>query len=153
MEEFSLEYLRAILLLGIAVFIWIIIKMHHPYANKSLEWVEGIVEGYTINAAFWSVIIGLAILANSYNMGLILHLVLLILFTKFFQVVSFIEVSSTFISIFWGLNKQSNGRLDYRFHVVMVFAAITVILAFIYLTNNLPVSSISIPNFAQVMHA
>jgi len=145
MEGFSLEYLRAILLLGIMVLIWIILKLQHPYAMKSLECIEGIVEGYAINAAFWSAIVLAAAFATRYYMSSFLHLVMLVLFTKFFYAVTLIEISSTLISIFWGIEKQSNGKLDYRFHMILLFGTIAIVLAVFYLNHNLPTEPISFP--------
>jgi len=144
-ESLPIEYLRAILLLGIATIIWVAVKLYHEHASKSLDWLEGMVEGYAINAAFWSGIIGLALIATQYNAGWILHLTLLILFTQFVGVVTFIEVSSTVMSIIWGIERQSNGRLDYRTHVTIAIAIVAIFLTILYLHNNLPPNPISFP--------
>jgi hypothetical protein len=77
LEILPIEYLRAILLLGIATIVWIAIKFHHKYADRSLEWLEGIVEGYAITAFFWSGMISLSVIAIHYHLGWVLHLMLL----------------------------------------------------------------------------
>jgi hypothetical protein len=69
LEILPIEYLRAILLLGIATIVWIAIKFHHKYADRSLEWLEGIVEGYAITAFFWSGMISLSVIAIHYHLG------------------------------------------------------------------------------------
>ena len=146
MEELlPTEYLRAILLLGIATAIWAIMKLKHEHASKSLGWLEGIVEGYTINAAFWSAVIGLAVIETQSNGGVGLHLTLLVLFTRLLGVLTFIEISSTVMSIIWGIEKQSNGRLDYRVPVVTAIGIASIILIAFYLSNGLPTNPATFP--------
>jgi len=144
-ESIEAEWLRAILLLGVAFTVWVIIRLKHEHANVSLEWLEGLVEGYTIYAVFWCGKLGLALIAKQYGVEWILHLTLLLLFTKFFGVVTFIEVSSTIMSIFWGLEKQSKGKLDYRIHVVAGIALYTSYLVLLYLHNGFPPNPITLP--------
>lgn len=144
-QSLPIEYLRAILLLGIATAIWAVIKIKHRHASRSLEWLEGIVEGYMINAVLWSVIIGFAIVAAKYGASWILHLTLLILFTKLFGVATFIEVSSTVMSIIWGIEKQSNGRLNYRIYVVAAIIITVMLLIMFYSSSGLPQNPATFP--------
>jgi len=139
------EWLRATLLLGIAIIIWVIIKLKHEYADVSLRWLEGIVEGYTIYAVLWCGIVGLAIAATQYGASWILHLTLLLLFTKFLGALTFVEVSSTIMSFFWGLEKQSNGRLDYRIYVVTSIVLFSLYLVLLYFYSGLPENPITLP--------
>lgn len=144
-ELIPFEYLRATLLFGIAVAIWAIMKLKHKYANVSLQWLEGIVEGYTINAGFWCVTLVFSIVASQSSNKWVLDLALLTLFTRFLGVVTFIEVSSTAISIFWGIEKQSNGRLDYRFHSIALSGIVALGLLIHYSTKGLPSGPATFP--------
>jgi hypothetical protein len=137
MEDFTQEYVRAILLLGITTTIYAFIRIKHKYADESSRWLVGILEGYTLNAGFWTGILVLAIITTQQNAGWILRLVQLVLFTKFLNAVTFIEISSTIISITWGLAEQSRKKLDYRILVVTIFAIFAVILIAYYSTSGL----------------
>jgi len=146
MDEFATEYLRAILLLGIATALWVIYKLKHKQAEVSLRWLGGLLESYAITAGFWTGVVGIAVVAVYFSLPWILHLVLLILFTKAFEAVTFIEVSSIVMSIIWGMAKQSkNSRLDYRIHVMVAILIVAVILMFFYLSKGLPVTPATFP--------
>lgn len=146
MDEFATEYVRAVLLLGIATFVWVIFKLKHKSADVSLKWLGGVLDSYAITAGFWTGVIGIAMTAGYFNLPWILHLVLLILFTKAGGAVTFIKMSSVFMSIIWGVKSQShNSKLDYRVHIVVVISVVAVILMFFYLSKGLPENPATFP--------
>jgi hypothetical protein len=146
MEEFVTEYLRAILLLGVTTALWVVYKLKHKYADVSLNWLGGVLESYAITTGFWTVVVGIAVVAAYFNLPWILHLVLLILFTEALGVVTFIEVSSIVMSIIWGMARQSkNSKLDYRVHVTVAILIVAVILMLFYLSKGLPENPATFP--------
>jgi K+-sensing histidine kinase KdpD len=146
MDEFATEYLRAVVLLGIATVLWVVFRLKHKNAEVSLKWLGGVLDSYAITTGFWTSVIGIALIAGYPNVPWILHMVLLILFSKLGGAVTFIEISSVFMSVIWGVNSQShNSKLDYRFHTVLAISIVAVILMFYYISNGLPNSPASFP--------
>lgn len=146
MDEFATEYVRAVLLLGVATVLWTIFRLKHKNADVSLKWLGGVLDSYAMTAGFWTGVIGIAVIAGYLNLPWILHLILLILFTKVGGAVTFIEISSVVMSVIWGVNSQShNSQLDYRVHVALAISIVALILAFFYISSGLADSPASFP--------
>jgi hypothetical protein len=140
----STQFVCDIVLLLLVLGFYAVFRLLHEYAEVSSEFLETILEGYSISAVFWGCLIFIGIIGSFFqNYGMI-QVLSLILGTRIFYV-TFFEVSATILTIVYGVDKSSHGQIDYTRYAIIIVAVVAVVLFLFYYLNGFPPRPLTYP--------